>query len=585
MATNRLSDGNATWAGGMDTSLLPSSVPDGKYAKAINLIHPETGGLSVRFGFQHCYIIFDNQQEREIYETGHIQGEGYFVSEGKYILIVVVSGYVFRLLETTYTTYKATIININDPNSRSITKAWVSRVPNGCIINNGFDFPLYVTENTQRRTDPSNGEIGIGMMGQYVQKIFFYVDQSGRQIIPSDFNQPLKRTDYQLSGIVGFFAPDEDEIITAIGKQKTILGNVEGGNLIFSTNRDIYSVDVRGPRSQWANVGSSIGKVSETIPSISACSSYSFETFNANIYFRSACDGIANIRQSEYQFTNLDVASNQAIEANYFLDNDTDWMLHCCYSRKFNQRLLTTVAPARTENGYIYWNGILSFNPVQMRGDSGNPSRYESVFTGVRPWCLTSVARDNKKDILFVHSYDLDGKNRMYMMDGLQNYDVNHRGKRTEIKGYLETRAYGFGSPTTAKTAESRVLNLSPMDRSVSLNAFARSEINSEWIHFYRNKFLIARRDGDKPQPLNSHAQPRQVVLATEKAGNCFRGDSFYIQYRFEFEGPIQFDWFVVESVIGSINLSVTEVETVERLNVYEYRPDYSYFVSQPDTV
>src|SRR5690606_908786 len=121
----------------------------------------------------------------------------------------------------------------------------------------GFDYPMIVTEDSVRRSNPDQGEIGIGRMGVYLQNRLFYVNQNATQILASDFAQPTKFT-REFTNIFGFACPDSDEKITAIGKQKSILGGVEGGNLIWSSDRDIYSVDVRGTRSEWADLGSSI---------------------------------------------------------------------------------------------------------------------------------------------------------------------------------------------------------------------------------------------------------------------------------------------------------------------------------------
>lgn len=576
-------DGNANWLGGMETSRAPSDLLENQYSKAINVIHPDNlNGLSARFGFRCCSVKFRNNSERRLFSDGHVQGQGYFTSGGLYYLIVVVNGYVFRLKEITHGQYYAQVININSPNSRNLSNAWVIQIPDGCIVNNGFDDPIYVTADSQRRTDPSKGEIGPGLMGVFTHHILFVVDPSGKQILPSDYNQPLKRTEYLLDGLIGFMAPDAEETITAIGKQKTILNYVEGGNLVFSTNRDIYSVDIRGPRSTWRNLNNSVGKVNETIPGFSAASSQSFEAFNTNIYFRSADHGMANLRQSEYQFNAVDVNSNQSIEANYFLANDTDWMLSNCYTRKFNHRLLTTVAPERTEDGYVYWNGILSFNPSQVRSDGSLPNRHESVFTGVRPWGLTSVSQENQRDILFIMSYDHDGVNRLYMADESLDHDVNHRGESVPIQGFIETKAYSFQARQLHKVIKHRIINFNSMPSNVSLKAYSRPATNMEWIQFHSGEFLIARQDSSVNHfnPITTHPQPRNLVLPDEKSGCCSSGSLFEIQYRFEFKGPIRFDWFTIEADTKSPTLTATQPESQPKIIIHSPKKDYDYLIS-----
>lgn len=579
----QITDGNISWSGGMDTSVSPDILREDQYFKGVNLIIPDgPAGIEVRPGFKCCQIIFKNKSEEEKYSTGHIQGEGYFISNNQYYLIVVVNGYVFRMFPVAVGRLQAELLNENDRNSIDLKKAWVTQIPGGCIINNGFDYPLYVTSNTQRRTDPSKGEIGIGMMGIYTQFRLFYVDQSGRRIIASDFNQPIKNTEYKIFGNIGFAPPDAEETITAIGKQKLTLNYIEGGNLIFSTNKDIYSVDVRGPRSSWSNINNNVGKVSETIPGFSAVSAYSFETFNANIYFRTNNYGLSDLRQSEFQFTNLDTTTNQSNEAAYFFDNDTDWMLDSCYTRAWNKRLLTTVSPERTEEGYTYWNGILSCRPAYFYKGQTIPKMYESVFTGVRPWCVTSVKQDSQSDILYVHSYDHDGSNRLYMMDGSLDYDINHRGERIEIQGFCETRGYSFRNPFLLKRTERKFMRLAPMERSININVYARPESNGEWIHFYRYGAKICRSiDSDSFAPFNTKPRGIRFLNMPSEKIECAGGSAFvYIQYRIEFKGPIKIDYLALAANVSDPDKTVTQTETECKYNIYSFRPDYSYLIS-----
>lgn len=584
-----LTDGNISWAGGMDTSMSPDNISEHCYSKGVNVIIPDSlGGIRSRFGWQHCRLDFKNDIEKELYHKGHVQGEGYFVSNGKFYLVVSVGGYIFRMSQYAKGKFNVDLLNYNNPNAVALGKAWIINIPNGCIVNNGFNYPFYVTATTQRRTDPSKGEIGIGMMGVYTQFRLFYVDQSGKRIIAGDFNQPIKNTEYAIYGNIGFAPPDINETITAIGKQKTTLDYVEGGNLVFSTSSDIYSVDVRGTRSSWSDLGNSLGKVTETIPGFSAVSPYSFETFNANIYFRSASHGIVDLRQSEFQFTNLDVLSHQSDEASYFFENDTEWMLDSCYTRAFNKRLMTTVGPQRTKEGYTYWNGLLSIRPAFAIKGQPTPKMYESVFTGVRPWCVTSVKQDNNKDVLFVHSYDVDGRNRLYMMDESLDYDLNHRNEWIEIEGFIESRGYHFKNPFLLKQTERRFLRLSPMERTININFFARMESNGQWAQFHEYEAKICRTVTELSgafRPVNTKPQARKFInLPNEKS--CDNNTDFiYIQYRFEFKGPIRIDYFALTASAKNPDMNVTSSDKSCIYLTYSYRPDYSYLISDRTSV
>jgi hypothetical protein len=281
-----LSDGNVSWMGGFDTSRPPNDVAKIQYSKAANVVIPDSfGGIKVRPGIHNININFKNKQIEKIYAEGNIHAQGYFESNGDVYLVVLVDGYVMRARKISTTLFYMDCVNINSRNSDISSYGWVIEIPSGCIVNNGVDYPLHITATTQRRLDPNNGEIGIGRCGVYMHGRLFYVDQSAKRILASDFLNPTKFT-LEFTNVYGFMNPDANDKILAIGKQKTVFDYAEGGNLIWSSSTDIYAADVRGPRSEWANLGTRIGKTTQIIPDFSAVSSYSFENFNGNIYFR-----------------------------------------------------------------------------------------------------------------------------------------------------------------------------------------------------------------------------------------------------------------------------------------------------------
>lgn len=586
MATNFLSDGNTSWIGGMDTSRNPSNIGDVQYSKACNVIVPDAlGGLRSRFGMHCCQLSFDSKKTRDIYTGGNVQGAGHFTAGGQLYLVCVVDGYVLKFTRIRYNAFFVENLNANNPNNNIISDAWVITLPNACVVNNGFNHPLYITATACRRTIPRKSEIGIGRMGVYLQNRLFYVDQSGKKIIASDAFNPIKIT-REGTNIEGFMCPDAEEVITAIGRQKSILGTVEGGNLIWSSNKDLYSADVRGTRSEWGNLESRVGKATETIPGYSAASSHSFESFNTNMYFRSSQFGICDIKQSEYQFGNLDSTNNQSIEASFYLNNDTPWMLDKCYTRSCNRRLYTTVAPEQNEDGFIYWNGILCMYPSAAFSNVGVvPKRFESVFTGVRPWALT-VTNDSK-DEMFIHSFDKDGHTRLYVMNEDSDYDLNANGNVIEIQGFFETRTYSFSNPLLPKQIHSRFYSLGTLERSTKIKLFSRASSLGAWSEMWSTEHLICRTrvENGKLIPETHKPQTRsRVNVSEEKFDECDQaGKSVLgIQYRIEFSGPINFDTIAAVAALSDFDKTIHQDETECHTLVYSDRPTFSYSISSP---
>jgi hypothetical protein len=284
------------------------------------------------------------------------------------------------------------------------------------------------------------------------------------------------------------------------------------------------------------------------------------------------------------QFETLDSFNAQSREASYYFNNDTDWMLDLCYTRSCNSRLFTTVSPERKDNGYVYWNGILSFNPSAAYINQGAiPRRFESIFTGVRPYGLTVIRGQSENDKLYIHSYDSDGINRLYMLEENSDYDIGPDGQIKEIKGYIETRGYDFDNPFLLKKSKKRIYRLNDTPRTTCVEIYSRPGGSGEWVKFWEASHKIGRtRVENNALILESHkSQTRDFVPITEeKFSPCHKGDSFYsIQYRIEFEGPINLDSFIVNASLHSSEITPYKLECKESTLIYSYRSDYNYSI------
>lgn len=587
-----LTDGSVTWVGGMDTSRSPIDIDATQYSRACNVFIPRSlGGIKVRHGIHCQHLQFESKDTRNLYEKGHIQAEGWFTDNHKFYMIVVVNGYILKFSPISSTSFFVQNLNENNPNQSGTH--WVIRVPTGVIINNGIDLPIYVTPTSIRRTNPENDELPTGRMGAWIQNRLFYSSDDGRLIYASDFDNPIRMEEAKLTGIIGFAVPEYNDAITAIGRQKVMLEYAEGGALAFSTRNNIYSVDVRGDRNTWGNLGSRVGKVTQTVEGFNACSAYSFESFGTNLYFRNYQFGIADLKQSQYQFNSFDSVIGESIEAAYWLDNDTDWMLNHCYSRACNSRLFTTVAPEQDDEQRVFWNGILSYHPAAVYSNQTSvPRRYESLVTGVRPWCLTTVQLPNEEDVLFIHSFDRDGINRLYRMVKNSDYDIGPDGQRIEIKGWIETRGYDYQQRFSLKKEHARFYSLRQFSRDLKINIYCRTETMGDWIPYHSVTHLIGesykfdKEDGGLT-PLVSLPQTRyQVNTASPNYSSCSgSGNSFlWAQDRIEFEGPIHLDSFIRTATIHTLPTSVFKEPERSRME-YDATPDFSYFIVDSESL
>jgi hypothetical protein len=584
-------DGNVSWSGGMDASRFPSLIGENQYFRGCNVqLRRSGGGLSVRDGIHYVRIDFNNHKFLEnLYSTGHIQAEGWFNDVYKDFLVCAVNGYAVLFDEINDGYWRAKLINDCDQNNPNLTKGWFTKTPYGVVYNDGESLPMWITSTEWRRTNPSEDEIGAGRMGVYVQNRLFYVSEDGKEIFFSDFRNPLSRSESINANLLSFVVPEDEDEITAIGKQKVMINSAEGGVLIFSTLDNIYSVDVRGPIDSWEIQNVGVGKVQESVRGIGASSGYSFESFNTNIYFRSREYGICDLRQSQFQFTQDDDLTSQSIEADYWLGNDTEWMLDQCYSRTYKGRLYTTIAPEFRSDGYVFWNGLLSYHPdPRYSGQQKESRRFEGIITGVRPWCITSVKSHNRKHRLFVHSYDEDGVNRLYQFTD-SDHDFNHHCKRVEIESWAESRGFSFGNNLIPKINSEKFYKLRNIPRDLKVKIYSRTESSGEWKVYYDHTHLVGglKRSENggivpnsiKPQNRDHVSLPQDSNHNSDAYGGFSGRDFFSIQDRFHFKGFCILDKFIRQAEIQGLNHNVIR-ESDRYQSIYKNMNDFSYSIA-----
>jgi hypothetical protein len=593
-----LSDGSISFIGGMDASKPPYLLEQGYYHRGCNLsVSHSSGKLTQRHGWQHIDLIGDEEAICLYRCAKNYQAEGWYKSGSDIIMLRMVDGWLLQFKRVTNTTMRVSLLNKEDRRNPNLSKAWIATVPKGAIVNDGEGRPFVVSLDSIRRTNPANDEIGVGRMGVYVQNRFFYVDPSGKYIFVSDFRNPSSVLNAKLANIQGFILPEDQGEISAIGVRKQALNYVDGGVLAFSTPNNTYSVDVRGDIQNWEVANTGLGKVQESLPGIGAISSYSYESFSSDLYFRSLDQGINNIGYLESQFGSGISYTSQSTEILCWLDRDTKRLLSKCYTRKFGHRLLTTVAPTINKHGYVYWEGLVSTRPSPIYNGQRGPDVYEGLWTGVRPWGMTSYQDALVGIELFVDSYDADGVTRMYQLTDKLDHDVDRRGNKVEIKSWLETKSFNFGDFPTPKKIENRSYTISDIPRTLRVKAHSRKESFGPWVEFSDKQHLVSRinlkanKFGLKTvlDPVSSSPQQRMnVSLATEQESkdvvfSGMGGGSCYSrQYRLEFTGAFSLENFLVQGSADTKSMSATVPEKEEKIIGQKPLLDYSYLIETP---
>lgn len=573
MATSQslLIDGTTSFGGGQDASRSTYQIDVSQYQLSINMSITAVGdNLTQRPGYVFQKVYYNSLKDKQIFESGHIQGADWFFDGAKDNIIVAVDGFIFRFLQQAGNYWFGQVINYNSLNNPTRTKVWTCRIPgNQLIVSDGQSLPFVIGYKSIRRTDPNKKEIGVTRMMAYVQSRLFYVGEFGTEIFASDFLSPLTIKEAINTRIFGWHSPT-DEQITAIGTQRFANIDENGGELVFSHTNSIYAVDVRGDRQDWGVPGGGIqGFCRLVIPNFGATSAYSFTNFNANLYFRTLNKGIFGYRQALSQFNNDDETVSGSVEVNNWLDADTTWLLDQCWSVNYKGRLLTTTQPCLTQAGYVYWTGLVSMNPSPLySGSQKLPRRFEGLWTGIQPWCL--IHQKSLDEKLFIVSRDADEINRLYMVDETSLHDVDAYGNARPIESVLQTRSYSFGSPETSKIAEHRYYTLDAVLSDLDVRVSSRVTQKGQWTLFDERKHYYSSCTKEECLPFNAAVPEARLntFLAAEKDNNCTSpydqsGGRFnYRAYRIEFKGAFELSTFVAFAKPEPLKNMVLNYET-----------------------
>lgn len=575
-------DGNITWMGGMDAARPPWTLEATKYARGCNvMIQRQSGELTNRCGFEQWQLVGDAAC---LYECAkNFQAAGHYLDGNEYVQLKMVDGWILSFRPMYGNLLRVEVLNQSDRRSAVVSKGWITTVPGGAIVQDGDSLPHFINESGIRRSKGlSSNEVTVGRMGIYCQNRYFYVDASGRLIRYSDPFNPYSIRNSVLINIQGFALPEDQGQITAIGLRTQNLNYVEGGTLSFASLNSIYSVDVRGDAQDWEQKSTNVGKVQEALPGLGAASSYSYEEFSSNLYFRTLDDGVADLAYSEQQYRGGMAYTSVSAEFLEWFGRDSKVLLGKCHTKRFGHRLLTTVGPQINRHGYVYWSGLTSFQPTPS-GQS-DPI-YEGLWTGVRPWALTGYDSPTNGPELWVDSYDRDGQTRLYKLNIRLDRDKTDQGYR-EIESWLETRAYHFSNIPQLKTIISRSYTLSRIPRDLEVEAYSRREAFGEWEKFYERTHYVARIGHDVDyfnipyySPIKS-GSPQQRVNINIKTESTKQANCYARQYRFHFKGAYTWASFYLtaepESDTGYVDKPEKNKET---LVDYKRLLDYTYYI------
>lgn len=240
-----------------------------------------------------------------------------------------------------------------------------------------------------------------------------------------------------------FSAPQNAGPITSMQFLETQDTSLGVGVLLMGTTNGVFSNNAPIDRTQWKNLTYPIQTIS--LLDYGPQGPRSTISVNADMWHR-ALDGVRSFivaRRNFGQPGNTPVS----FEVSNVLRQDTQFLLPFGSATQFDNRLLMTVAPHRTDNGIEHKGiAVINFDLVStLRGKL--PISWEGLYTGLNIMqVLKGTIDGNERGFIFAVNDDDEIELWEMFKDG--TYDTFQEGDvitRTPIESVIETRLSNFG--------------------------------------------------------------------------------------------------------------------------------------------
>lgn len=479
----------SVFTGGQDASKFPILVADNEYFSGVNV--NVANGLPVpRFGFDKKGkllfpsggILQPNTRAivpySEVFYAGRFQAFIPYNIGADYYLIVVVSGVIFLINQTTWEVTILPIQGGGSLNENTPRLNW-SSANKFLVIYDFPNFPVVFDGVTVKRSSSYTYGIPVSVGGIYNQnRLFIY--NAGNSYTAGDPTGSLATPDAPVTftevlqaaspvfGEVFDLPTDRVEAITAMANLQLVDTSTGIGPLLIGTQNAIYSVQSQSPRIIIDPTGMQIpgweqnGFASAFVLNAGIAGPRAWTNANSDVFFMSPDGNVrtANMsRQEQGQWARTPI-SKEVQNWIGFPDRDLTPYAVAAY---FKNKIFFSVNPYRTDalntqrqpifdvahGGLI----VLSLDNLAVLGKQSTPA-WDGMWTGVRPMGICINANR-----CFIMSKDNQFRNEIYEMDPELSYDRDGENIRY-IESTIYTKEYDFQSPFNDKDIASMDLDL-----------------------------------------------------------------------------------------------------------------------------
>lgn len=530
MALGKIIEGDMTFLGGANSSLDPSELPPGFYARGENIVN-RGGILQCRPGYR-CKLVLP---------PGRLQGLKVFKPKiGPETLLLAVAGLIY-LSEFPYRTYRQIPGIKFSETARQIffeqCEQSIERNTDGSltfiepkvwmVLQDGAQTAPAIFDGTTATQSAGPGQIPLGGPMKWIGDRLWVA--RGSEVFASDLANPLSFTETQyIAGVTSFVFAKE---VTALAR--TPSESFPQLVIYTETTTSLIQAGIRN-RAQWF---STPDFQKEIFPKIGCNSNRSVVQQNGYLWWFSTA-GLTSLDAAAQAFvtSNILYRDEEMSDSKSRLSPDLSGV--ACSS--FENYLLVSVPYADKFNRHT-WVFDGSTLPFVERPTPA----WNSVWTGTRPveWVSDSFVGENR---IFYISVDYDGENRLW-----EAFIPDRLDDGCPITWWAELRGLNFQSPGLYKEFRYSDVFLSELLGTVDVAVFWAGAHRGKYKRIMTKRIVASRgtirfdqkvRMGEnifalKKQSRHTRSQDGRAIIADETLSSCdvenrhmeFKDDSFQL--------------------------------------------------------
>lgn len=494
------SDGYGSLDGGINSGttstvkspLVPNGLDRNQLAFAVNATM-RGGNIRHRSVYAKRVLTFKDDATATAFKTGMWQGAAFYSADVS-SLITSISGRLYQTkVEQNFATLEISIPNDLNPTNRNY--AWFCQAEQFMVVQDGSSLPIIFDGTSCRRA--KKNEIKPGTVMAYALQRIWYATNDGVSFRATDIagNVQTGHAQYQFNDSVlletentflneggDFKVPGGQGGIRAMVVPAMLDTSLGQGPLQVFTERGAFSINAPADRTTWKSVTYPIQTASQL--DYGALGARSTVTVNGDVFYRSL-DGIRSFKMARQDFlTWINTAISQEVSA--IIESDNEAYLFWGSALNFDNRLLMTVWPRPTAQGYVHDGLIpLDFNLVSSLRQR-DPAAWEGALTGLS---IFQVVKGVFGGIERAFAYVLSTAGEIELWEILSENelgDQDEHGKVTPIAWELQTPSYDFNTGQGLKRLVAAALWLEDVQGTVEFVLQYRPDQYPCWIDWYR---------------------------------------------------------------------------------------------------